>query len=542
MSLFEDFELSPLDSSSSKIPPQNSLSPFLVDVAEFRSRAEARELPHVDSTLSDKEALSLNPGMSWLAGVSTYLVIPTSEDPQLQRSQLNSFIMTLKAEATFLPQAFTSTLPEGYHEPLLALDTETTGLDTRLRYGRDGKLIVRTQIVGLPLAISDTVGYYLPTMHTEADGVRNWSKEVIVEFIDQLAQTFTLIFHNANYDREVLALNGITKLRPFPYFFDTQILDYLYDVNQKSHGLKATSERHLGRKMIEISQFFNSKQHIEFEKLTATQAHIYGCADAINTFALFKYFASQLEDKNVFIQQPIPLQIDHKMVDVQRDMTRPGLPVNFRYFYYAAKDSIARLRLIEQAIYREAGKHFDIASSKQLGQVLFEDFKIPLLPGMEKGTSGNFSTKEDVLDDLFAAHPDFAILRYVVTYRKLQSTISKIYLKALANSFVDAHLPWTRIQLSFSQTNVPTGRLSSSSGDGKERVTVKFSEKSKRASYEYKRGSGDCGLNSQGIPNPYFKTAPARRITSLPPEAGISLSALYSEEVRNQFIQNLAAL
>lgn len=264
--------------------------------------------------------------------------------------------------------------------------------------------------------------------------------------------------------------------------------------------------------------------------------------DAINTYGLFKFYASQPGEQNVFTQQPTPVQIDHKSVDIARDMTRPGLPINFRYFYYAAKDAIYRLQQIEQAIYREAGRQFDIGSPKQLSTVLFEDFKIPPLPTMEKGANGVYSTKEEVLDELFAAYPDFAILRYVVTYRKLQATIGKIYLKSLANSFVDSFLPWTRVQLSFSQTNVPTGRFSSASGDGKERVTVKQSDKTKKLSYAYTRGSWDCGFNSQGVPNPFFKTAPARRITALPPEAGINLAAPYPVEVDQAFIKGLAEL
>ena len=197
--------------------------------------------------------------MEWLAQVEAVLLAPFvgPEDPEGQWSHLEHFTEELKKEAAnVLPKDYFPANPDYVPTPLLAVDTETTGLDVRVRYGADGKLVTRTKIVGVTVAPSSSKGYYLPVRHTGEDGVLNWHPDVIARWLGVLNTTFITAYHNAGYDFEVEGLNGVTEFRPYPYYIDTQVCDYIHDPNAKTHGLKACAHRYLGRRMIEIAELF----------------------------------------------------------------------------------------------------------------------------------------------------------------------------------------------------------------------------------------------------------------------------------------------
>lgn len=546
------FDMDQLITSESSLAPTTAedREHWFADIREWYELNPRQVFPPDPATYS-KDALAAHPGMEWLSGVDAQLIYPQSQDKDWQRAFLANFLRTLKSECIYLTSGFCPKFPSDYNEPLIALDTETTGLDTRVKYDYDGVLTTRTVIVGLCLATSANKGYYLPVRHTEADGVPNWDPEVIAEFQGDINEQFAVIFHNAAYDREVQALNGVQKFRNYPYFFDTQILDFFYDVNNKVHGLKPCSKRHLGRMMIEIQELFygigsakSKTNFITFDTIPATTALVYGASDAMNTFGLFGFYAGQPETINMFALQATPLEIDHKLVEVVRHMVRPGMPINLTYFYYAAKDALYRLGRTEQLIYNLVGRQIELNSPKQMSELLFVELKIP--PVDEKGepatpgANGSYSTGEEVLDKLFEMFPDVLILKYIVLYRKIKSTISKIYFNALVNSYVDAVLPYTKVQLSFSMTTVPTGRLSSSSSGGAERVTLKVTGKSQKRTYTYHHGTWDFGANSQGIPNPSFRCVKAKRLTKLPEGIGIDKDNLYPSWIDDQFLKGLA--
>lgn len=515
---------------------------YLVDVRQyrklFRDKALARQ---IDAEEFSRDALSQRNGMEWLASMVAYLVVPADRTEEGQRAQLESLIRELETRATRLTnQMSPGYLPEDYNEPLIALDLETTGLDQRVQYWykpETKKMVfeTNTKIVDVCLAIDANMGLQIPVRHTEADGVPNFIESVVMEFLAKIQQRFAIVFHNAQYDREVLVQNGVA-LRPFPYFFDTQILDYLYDVNQKRHGLKFLSEQKLSRTMLEINEMFGEKDHIAFDTLSASVATVYCASDACNTFGLFKFYL--LSARSPIQNQPIPVQIDHKLESVLRSMYRTGAPVNIDFFFYAGLDCLKYLKQIQKALNDLAGYEVAIGSPKVLSRLLFDEFKLPPLDGEEKNKLGNYSTKEEVLDALFEKHPDFTVLRYIVQYRKLANFVAKFTAKVLGNSFIDDFQMYSRVQYSFSQTNVPTGRLSSSSSGSKERVTVKENKTS--LGMTYKKDDWGCGFNSQGVSGSSYRQAKCRKIKSLPERAGFNLADLYGKEVRESLIKAVA--
>lgn len=502
--------------------------------------------------LFSPESLSGRPGMEWLQGVSCLGMIPPSREVPEQDAALDIFLQELKKETYFLPRTFSAAFQEGdtfQGANFLSLDLETTGLDTRVLYSYEGDLLPKTEIVGVSIGVSETKGYYLPVMHTEADGIPNWNKGAIVRFLQKVCDTFLVVYHNAQYDKEVLALNGVAP-RPFPFFLDTQLLHFLTDVNSKRHGLKVISAEMLGRKMLEISELFTelgvkTKQHINFDHLPYVNAYVYACSDAINTFALVVQFMQVPAANNVFTQQPVPLMIDHKVVDVVRNMYRPGFPVNLDFAIQSCKDILWRLKVLERKAHEFVGTPFDIQSPQQISVLLFDTLKLPVLESMERGKptknypQGLYSTAADVLEALYEKHPDIPILKYIVEYRQLAQSLNNVFLKLVTNSYVDAYLPYTRSQAQYSLTVIPTGRLSSASNDGREGVICNITDKG-NVTYHYHKGSWACGFNTQGVPKPDKKMEIAMKLAAIPPEAGIDLTQAYPKELQLEFLKLIA--
>ena len=517
---------------------------YFSDLNEYYKANPVETIPP-DPTSFSKDTLAAMPDHEWLNTVNIDLIYPQGKTLEEHRFELCQFKEKLLGELNHIPQALCPKFPEGFNEPVLALDTENTGLDVRVRYV-DQKLVTRTLLVGLCLASSGEQAYYLPVRHTEEDGIPNWNHQAMIELIDDLHGKCVILYSNAAYDREVLLLNGCRVQRPFPYFFDDQILDFLTDVNNKRHGLKPVSERKLNRKMVEIQELFtgmgskkSKSTYITFDKLPAVNAYVYGASDALNTYKLFEVFATEKKN-NVLLNQPIPLELDHKMVDTSRCMCRPGMPINLRYFYYAALDTIQRFHATEEFIYKLVGHPIELGSPQQLAKLLFTELEIPKLKNHKIGKSLVPSTDGDTLDELFKLHPDVLQLRYIVFWRKLNNSLVKMFNNCLVNSYVDEVLPYTKVQLSFSQTNVPTGRLSSSSSDGAERATLSIAKKTGRKKYVYHSGSWDCGFNSQGVSSDPYKLKACKKVTKLPDWAGINFDDFYSVEVRDLFKRGLA--
>lgn len=275
----------------------------------------------------------------------------------------------------------------------------------------------------------------------------------------------------------------------------------------------------------------------------ASQVSAHNC-DAINTYALFQLFATTTFN-NVFKAQPIPVELDHKFIDVLRRICRPGMPINFRYFYYAAMDAIQRWKSTEEFIYVLLGRKIELGSSQQLSNLLFEELQIPLLFNHKRGdhadgSKGLPSTDEKTLDALYALHPDIIQLKFIVQWRKLNNAVVKMFNNCLVNSYVDEVLPYTKVQLAFSQTTADTGRLSSQSSDGAERLSLKVAPKTGKRTWQYHSGSWQAGFNSQGIPSAPYIMKKCKKIKSLPPESGIDLSNLYPKDTRDALYIGLA--
>ncbi len=507
---------------------------------------EAKILIEKNEDKFNKDNIIQDPVYKWMEKVECILKVPNSFKIEEQKKELDDFIDALKVEAFYLENAhLPKILPKTYKEPVLGFDTETTGLDVRTIFDENGKIDPQTLLVGVSIAVSEDKGWYLPVRHIETDIHGNWDSEVINYFLSRLNNEFCLIIHNAYYDRQVMALNGVKDFREYPYFFDTQILYYLLNTDQNKYGLKPLSQMILNRKMIDIWDLFPKDKNVDFIRfdfLKAKDANLYACSDAINTFYLFKEMCQNKSKTNPLFYQDKPVEIDHKLIDVLIFMCRNGFPVDVQYSINALKDILLRLKLITKEIFKEAGKEFEISSPKQLSQLLFNELKIPPLETMELSKSGLYSVDEDTLTSLQEKHPGVKFLSYVVIYRKLGNAISKFYTKFIKNSYVDYLNPYSRVCLSFSQTRTTTGRMASSSKGRLEDLVVKSVKITKKNTnpfeYKYVLGDGTCGWNSQGVPANYFKQSKCKELINPPQEILDCLNEIESD-IEEEFLKRL---
>ena len=528
--------------------PVKAITSYFPDIAPYEAQARHNLSVEISKHLSEltQDNLSQRQGMEWLSHVTCYLVTPQDDTEEGQTAQLATLLKELEQRAERLSQADCPIFPPDYNRPMIALDFETTGLDLRTRYlavnpsdkNSPLRLDIKSKMVDICLAVSEHMGLQIPVLHTETDGVPNFRLNVAVDFLTKLHESFCVIYHNAQYDREVAVQHNV-KIQPFPAFLDTQILDYLLDVNQKRHGLKHLSDQKLKRRMLEINELFGKSDHIHFDLLPATAATVYACSDAMNTLALAKWYLKN--PSSPMKVQPTPVAIDMKLEGVLRSMYRMGAPVNIDYSFYSIMDCIYYAQKLWDSINELAGQYVEVGSPAEISKLLFDQFKLPPLAGMERGKSGNYCTDEDALDALFEAYPDFTVLRYVVLFRKLKNAISKTFGKYIANSFVDDYAPYARVQLGFSMTNVPTGRLSSSSSGQKHRVSVKETPNG-AITYKYIKDSWEFGGNSQGIMNSNYRREEAKKILKIPAWAEMDLNAPYPEGTHLELIKAITKL
>lgn len=315
----------------------------------------------------------------------------------------------------------------------IALDTET-----------DHLIGWKANLVGVCLSLQDGLGYYIPVRHEQGE---NLPVETVRRFLTELCSRseLELVFHHAKYDLQVLAREGIevkAKVR------DTMLASWLLDPGQPSFGLDAQVHQRLHHEMIPIQSLIGrGKNQISFAQVSVEQAFAYGAEDAVYTRRLWKLMQPELEQKQmaqVLEQQEIPL------MHCLRVMEEQGICLNTQELGDIRHDLSRRIHQLEKEVLERAGKPFNLNSPKQLGTILFEDLKLPVV----KKTSTGYSTDASVLHELRSIHP---IVSCLIEYREINK---------LLNTYVEV-LPQLvepstgRIHTSFMQTGTATGRLSS---------------------------------------------------------------------------------
>jgi DNA polymerase-1 len=317
-------------------------------------------------------------------------------------------------------------------EKEISFDTETTNIDANL-----------AELVGLSFCIKPGEGYYVACPADKAV-TENILKQFLPLFNDV---TITWVGQNLKYDMLVLKWYGM-ELKG--QIFDTMLSHYVIEPDGKS-SMDILSAKYLGYEPVHIVDLIGKKgkaqgtmRDVEIEK-----AKEYAVEDADITLQLKNIFVPQLKPNGV---EKIFYEVENPLVKVLTNMEFEGIKVDVDFLNSYSKELEANAKIAEEAVYTQAGVRFNLASPKQLGEVLFE--KLQLDPKAKKTKTGQYATGEDVLLKLANQHK---ICDDILTFRELTK---------LKSTYVDA-LPQLinpktgRVHTNYAQAVAVTGRLSS---------------------------------------------------------------------------------
>jgi len=253
---------------------------------------------------------------------------------------------------------------------------------------------------------------------------------------------------NLKYDVGVLMASDVT-VRGIR--FDTLVASFVLDSMRRSHGIDALAMDYFGIQKIATSELIGKgKDQLRFDALDTARVSAYACEDADVAWRLRQLFEPQLRERglwDLFAKLELPL------VEVLAGMEHNGVALDTDLLARLSNEMAARLRELTRSICDAAGRPFNIDSTKQLGEVLFDELKLPVIRRTKTGRS----TDAEVLVELIerTSHP---VPRLVLEYREL-SKLKGTYVDPLP----DMLSPRTgRIHCSFHQTGAITGRISSS--------------------------------------------------------------------------------
>lgn len=334
---------------------------------------------------------------------------------------------------------------------IVALDLEATGLNTRL----DSKGKSYTDIVGICLSHDPNEGIYICVAHEDA-AEYNVSLNFIISELKRLAANCILIFHNFKYDGQLLRNYGVI-INDASKFEDTYLMAAIEDASRKQKGLKYLSEVLLNRPQLEILDMGikgNKKDIVAFEMVPPQKAVYYGGSDGMNTIALYLYLKNRLKE----VDPTHIYRIEKLCLLVTMEMERNLVKVDIPYLKETLKDVDIRMSKLVGEIYGIAGHHFDLNSTQQLGNVLFNELKLSYPKGFEKTKTGHHQTNSEVLEKIDTKNP---IVDLILTYRGYVKVRSTYLLNMINNADEN-----DEVKFQLNQIQADTGRYSGTGGKG----------------------------------------------------------------------------
>ncbi len=348
---------------------------------------------------------------------------PAEKDYQtlLTQSQLDTWIGKIKAAE------------------LVAIDTETTSLD-----------YMQALLVGVSIAVKPGEAAYIPFGHDYLGAPKQLDKDAVLAQLKPILEDPSIkkVGQNLKYDMSVLAQHGIQLAG---LAFDTMLESYVLDSVATRHDMDSLADHYLDETTTSFSDVAGKgATQLTFNQVALEQAAPYACEDADITLrlheALWPQVAKHPSLVNVFTDIELPL------LPVLSKIERTGALVDGTQLFHQSAELAERLAELETQAWDLAGQQFNLASPKQLGEILFEKLEIPVLKKTAKGAP---STKEEVLQELALDYPLPKVLLEHRGLAKLKSTYTD-KLPTMINSLTQ------RIHTSYHQAGTATGRLSSS--------------------------------------------------------------------------------
>ena len=354
-------------------------------------------------------------------------------------------------------------IDEARSQGFIAIDTETTSLNAS-----------SASLVGVALATAPGKACYIPLRHVapasegaaqgglDFAGDAEVAETVMLEQMDE-AEALSLlrglcadpsilkIGHNLKYDAHVLSLeqNGGLSLTPVD---DTMCLSYVLDAGRtERHGLDYLALSLLDIQTIKYQDVCGKgAKQISFAEVSPEAACTYASEDADITLRLWTMLKPRLAREGM---SSVYERLERPLIPILAHMEAAGIKVDTQLLHGLSQDFAGRIQILECEIHQLAGETFNIASPKQLGEILFEKLGYE---GGKKSKTGAFSTGADILEDM--AENGVEIARKVLDYRQL-AKLKSTYTDALMASVNNRT---GRVHTSFSMVGASTGRLSSS--------------------------------------------------------------------------------
>ncbi len=317
----------------------------------------------------------------------------------------------------------------------IAVDTETDSIDPH-----------QANLVGISLSTRIGKACYIPVGHKSKESL---SKKEVLKKIKPLLEDPSIkkIGQNIKFDFIVFYKHGVN----LNSMEDTMLMSYVLDAGKNRHNMDLLSEIHLNHKPIKFKELVGTgKKEINFSEVDLDKAKDYAAEDADITYRLYKKFQKNLKAEKL---NNIYETFEKPLIEILAFMEIEGIKVDNKFLKSLSLKFGKKIEKIQKEIFRISKKEFNIASPKQLGEVIYNDLKIA---GLKKTKKGSFATSASVLEDLAFKGHDFAKL--VLDWRQLSK---------LKNTYSDSlpeHLnPDTkRVHTSFLLAATTTGRLASS--------------------------------------------------------------------------------
>ncbi len=340
-------------------------------------------------------------------------------------------------------------LDEAMQEGAIAIDTETTSLTP-----------AQAELVGISITSQIGKAAYIPLAHVQEtdlfggvsngdDATPQMDKGEAIALLKPILEDKSVlkIGHNMKYDWQILAKEGV-HISPCD---DTMLISYVLDGASHSHSMDNLSEKYCEHMPIKFEEIAGKgKAQITFDKVAISDALIYAAEDAEITLRLHKILKPRLvAEKMTSIYETI----ERPLIPIIAQMELEGIKVDPVVLNDMSKEFAGQLAILEMQIHELAGRKFNIASPKQVGEVLFGEMG---LKGGKKTKAGAYSTSVDVLEKL--SFDGYEIVSKILEYRGL-AKLKSTYTDALQ----DEINPKTgRVHTSYNMVGTSTGRLSSS--------------------------------------------------------------------------------
>ena len=367
--------------------------------------------------------------------ISTYGEISFSEKKNIIKEKINEKISKNNYKIIKSEIEIERLLIEAEKLGELAIDTETTSLDPH-----------QAKLVGISLSTKIGNAVYIPIGHKKGENLKE--KDVLKKLKPILEdKSIKKIGQNIKFDYIIFYHRGI-DINPME---DTMLMSYVLDAGKNRHNMDTLSVLHLGHKPIAFKELVGSgKKEINFSEVNIMDAKDYAAEDADITFRLYKIFLKNLNSEKLTNIYEI---FEKPLIKILAMMEINGVKLDTSSLKKLSVKFEEKIKLLESEIFKLSNKEFNIASTKQLGEIIYNELKIS---AQKKTKKGSFATSALVLEDLaFKGHK---FPKLVLDWRQL-TKLKNTYSDALPEYINPAT---NRVHTSFLLAATTTGRLASS--------------------------------------------------------------------------------